>query len=414
MAELKELREKQAKLVADARAKLGEIVDDTNESRAREIETEYDAIMAEHDRIESRAKRLEDLIERENALNTADPRRPGQGDDEQRSEERGAQTIDERRAAAFKSYLLYGAGEMPAEQRQLLREMRAQSAVTDGSGGYTVPQGFVAELIVSMVAWGPMLDPGVTRQLVTASGNQLEVPTMNDTSNQAVRLAENTAATNEGDLAFGQKVLDAYKYSSGPILVSSELLQDSAFDIEELVRSAMAERFGRKVNADLTVGDGVGDPNGIVVASTLGKTAASATAITFDELIDLQHAVDPAYRTDPSVGWQFNDTVLKLVRKLKDGQGNYLWSPADARTGAPATLLGNRYSINQAMANPTTGQKSVLFGAMNRYWVRRVKEVAIRRLNERYAEADQVGFIGFARYDGELMDTAAVKHLIQA
>src|SRR3546814_9623831 len=100
-----------------------------------------------------------------------------------------------------------------------------------------------------------MLDPGITRELVTASGNQIEMPALNDTSNVGVRLAENTAATSEGDLVFTQKLLDAYKYSSGPILVSSELLQDSALPFEQIVRDAMAERIARKVNLDLTTGD---------------------------------------------------------------------------------------------------------------------------------------------------------------
>jgi HK97 family phage major capsid protein len=96
---------------------------------------------------------------------------------------------------------------------------------------------------------------------------------------------------------------------------------------------------------------------------------------------------------------------------VKDLEGNYIWQPADARSGAPAAILNHPYVINQAMAVPAATARSVLFGAMNRYIVRRVQEIAIRRLVERYADFDQVGFIGFARFDGELLDTAAVKHL---
>ena len=110
----------------------------------------------------------------------------------------------------------------------------------------------------------------------------------------------------------------------------------------------------------------------------------------------------------------FNDSTLLSMRKLKDGDGNYLWQPADARTGAPATILGYGFAINQAVDSLAAAKKAVLFGDFSKYVVRRVREFAVRRLDERYAEFDQVGFIGFARYDGELLDTAAVKHLITA
>jgi HK97 family phage major capsid protein len=409
MPKLTEIREKQAKLVADARAKLDEIVDGTPEARARELEAEHDRIMAEWDRLEGLAKREEQLASREAELARGDPRRP-RGEDATVTAEPAADA-EEARASAFRAYLRGGLDGMTAEERKLLREMRAQSTA-DAQGGYTIPQGFMAELIVSLKAWGPMLDPGVTRQLVTATGNQIDWPTLNDTGNQAYRLGENAQVTGaDGDLAFGNKQLDAYKYASGAILVSSELMQDSAFDIEAIIRAAIAERFGRKLNADLTTGDGAGDPNGIVTASMLGTNAAAAAAISFDDLIELEHSLDPAYRADPSCRWMFHDTSLKQLRKVKDLEGNYIWQPADARSGAPAAILNHPYVINQAMAVPAATARSVLFGAMNRYIVRRVQEIAIRRLVERYADFDQVGFIGFARFDGELLDTAAVKHL---
>lgn len=411
---LKELREKQAKAAAEAREYFDQITDDVAEDRAKELETKHDRAMAEYDR-------LEDLIQKEQRLAEAEARMEEPAVDAPKQENRRVESDGESdpekqeklRDQAFRSYLRNGLEGMEPELRKVLKnEMRAQST-SDSAGGYTIPQGFSNELVVSLKMWGPMLDPGVSRQIVTASGNQIDWPTLNDTANQAYRLNENTQVTgSDGDLAFGNKVLDAYKYASGAILVSSELIQDSAFNIESLVREAMATRFGRKVNSDLTVGDGNGDPNGIVTASAKGHDATLADGISFDDLIELQHSVDPAYRMDPSVAWMFNDDTLKKLRKIKDGEGNYIWQPADVRTGAPATILGYGYAVNQAMPNVADSQKSVLFGAMNRYIVRRVQEISIRRLVERYADYDQVGFIGFARFDGELMDTAAVKHLL--
>ncbi|NVD41287.1 phage major capsid protein [Ensifer sp. HO-A22] len=411
MSKITELREKQQKLVADARALLADIKDDTAEARVAELETQHDAAMAEYDRLEARIKREEGLEERERELNAADERRPI-GED--RSVQGGRQeNLDEARATAFRSYLRHGLEDMPAEQRKIVREMRAQGVGTDSKGGYLVPEGFMAELVKSLKAWGPMLDPGVTRVLTTTSGNSIPWPTMDDTSNEGSLIGENTQVS-ESEVAFGTKTLEAYKYTSGVVLVSAELLQDSAIDVEQTVRSTMGERIGRIGNRHLTVGDGSAKPTGIVTAATALTGVAAAAAITFDNLIDLFHAVDPAYRDDPSVRWMFNDGTLKSLRKLRDAEDRYVWQPADMRTGAPATILDKPYSINQAMAGVGASNKSVAFGAFNRYVVRMVREFAIRRLVERYADFDQTGFIGFTRLDGELLDVAAVKTLQHA
>ncbi|MDW9473601.1 MULTISPECIES: phage major capsid protein [Sinorhizobium] len=411
MSNITELREKQQKLVSDARALLADIKDDTAEARVAELESQHDAAMAEYDRLEARIKREEALEARERDLNAADDRRPN-GED--RSVQGGRQeNADEARAAAFRSYLRHGLEDMPAEERKIVREMRAQAVGTDSKGGYLVPEGFMAELVKSLKAWGPMLDPGITRVLTTTAGNSIPWPTMDDTSNEGALIGENTQVT-ESEVAFGTKTLEAYKYTSGVVLVSAELLQDSAIDVEGTVRSAMAERIGRIGNRHLTVGTGSSQPNGIITAATAVTGVAAAAAITFDNLIDLFHAVDPAYRDDPSARWMFNDGTLKALRKIKDVEDRYVWQPADVRTGAPATILEKPYSINQAVAAIGASNKSVVFGAFNRYVVRMVREFAIRRLVERYADYDQTGFIGFTRLDGELLDAAAVKTLQHA
>jgi HK97 family phage major capsid protein len=371
--------------------------------------------MAEVDRLDGLAKREEALSQREAALEAGDPRRPtGEDRSVDPAADDGKVTVE----SAFRSWLRYGAGGLIPEERKALQAMqvkdqperRAQAAGNDPAGGYLVPQGFVAELVRSLKAWGPMLDPGVTRQLETAAGNQLDWPTMNDTANKGAILAENTADT-EQDIVFGNKQLDAFKYTTKIIRVSEEIMQDAAIDIEQIIRAAMAERLGRIVNEHTTTGTGAGQPNGIVTASTQGFIAAAGAQIAFDDLIELQHSIDPAYRADPSVRWMFHDNTLKRLRKLKDVEGNYIWQPADVRAGAPAVNLDHPYVINQDMPQVGLSAKSVLFGAFNYYIVRRVRELAIKRLVERYADFHQVAFIGFARFDGELTNADAVKHL---
>ncbi|MBD9542941.1 phage major capsid protein [Ensifer sp. ENS04] len=409
MSKITELREKQQKLVADARALLADIKDDTAEARVAELETQHDAAMAEYDRLEARIKREEGLEERERELNAADERRPTA--DTRATTGAPERSEAEKYADAFRTFVRGGRSQLSAEQRGILKnyEERAQSVGTNTAGGYLVPVIFQEELIKSLKAWGPMMDPGVTRMLTTATGAALTFPTMNDTANVGALIAENTQVS-LAEIAFGTKTIDAYKYTSGVVLVSDELLQDAVLDVESIIRDAMSERIGRIANTHLTTGDGSSKPNGIITAATAVNGSDDVT-VTFDDLIELEHSVDPAYRSDPSCRWMFNDSTLKSLRKIKNLEGDYIWQPADVKAGAPAQILNYGYSINQAMASIGASAKPVAFGAMNKYIVRNVKEFAIKRLVERYADYGQVGFIGFTRFDGELLDAAAVKVL---
>ena len=410
---ISEMREKQAKLVADARALREEINDTTTEARIAEIDASHDAAMAEYDRLEARIAREEALEIRAAALDAADERRPVGEDRAVKPGKKDERTEDEKRAAIFDKFVRHGFGELDRDERAFLKqfEERAQSVGTNTAGGYFVPDQFQAELVKSMKMWGPMLDPGVNRMLTTATGATLTWPTMDDTANVGALIAENQQVS-LSEASFGTRSLDAYKYTSGVVLISNELLQDAVMSVDSIISDAMSERIGRISNTHLTTGDGANKPRGIVTAAGAGITSSAATALTFDDLIELEHSVDPAYRSDPSVRWMFNDTTLKALRKIKDGDGNYIWQPANSLTGAPQRIFEYGYVVNQAVANIGSGAKSVLFGAMNKYVVRMVKQFALKRLVERYADYDQVGFIGFQRIDGDLMDTGAVKVLL--
>jgi HK97 family phage major capsid protein len=175
----------------------------------------------------------------------------------------------------------------------------------------------------------------------------------------------------------------------------------------------LGERLGRIANSQLTVGTGSSAPNGIVTASTLGVTSASTTAITFDEIIDLEHSVDPAYRVGPKVAYMLNDSTLKTVRKLKDGEGNYLWQRGDVQGGVPATINGRRFYVNQAMGSippSATATRVMQFGDFGKYYVRKVGAPVIGVMRERFWP--DLGIAGLIRFDGEAADTSAIKHLI--
>ena len=423
MSKLKELREKQANILTLARQKLDEIKDDTPEVRAKEIEAEHDRAMVDFDAIAAKIEREQKIDEAEQRAEAdLKSRRPPREKGEQRGQEEGDKKPEYKEV--YVKAMRFGAAELDAEERHVLMtgrldlspEARAQSVGTTTAGGFTVPQGFSGEIDKAMAMWGPMLDTDIARQYPTATGNAIPWPTIDDTVKNVGLHTENAAVTDDGseDMVFGQKTLAAYIYDTEVVRMSIELLQDSAFDMASLLTDLFGERLGRKGNSILTIGTGSAQPQGVVVGSSLGKTAAGAAAITSDELIDLQHSVDPAYRMSPKCRWMFNDSTFAVIRKLKDGQNNYLWQMGSVIGGAPPTLLDKPFSVNQAMANVATAQKSVLFGDFSRFIVRRVGQFQTVRLNERYMDALQVGFIGFMRLDGRLLNSAAVKHLLQA
>lgn len=417
MSFLKELREKQARIFTNARAKFDEIKDDTPAERAAEIEREFDAMMAEHDQIGARIERAEKLDRAERALNAGDERRP-------RGEDRTAKGEDEGKKPeyreAFRQMLLAGgnAAELSPELREVLRggvdkEARIQST-SNSAGGYTVPVTLANFIVKSMAMWGPMYDENICTTITTSRGETINIPTIDDTATAVAKHTEGTALTDDGgvDVTVGQKVLSAFMYDTEFVKWSMELMQDSDFNWEQLLGELLGERLGRRANTELTTGDGSGDPNGIVTASTLGVTAASASAITADELIDLQHSVDPAYRVSPKARFMFSDSTLKAIRKLKAGDGHYIFDLGDFSKGIPGTLLGMPYSVNQAMAAIGTGNKAVIFGDFSKYFVRKVGAPVIGVMRERFWP--DLGIAGLIRLDGELGDTAAVKHLILA
>lgn len=413
---IKELREKQAKITAEARERLDLITQSTDEARTKELEAQHDAAMAEYDRLEAQVEREQKLADIEaRAAQRREERIPRPGNGEARGAPEDSDGVTYR--SAFAKYVC--GVDLEPEEREVLKrgaarfEQRAQTAGTTTAGGFTVPTELANEIVRTMLAWGPMYDPGVTMEMLTASGNPIKIPTVNDTTVAAEAHTEGTALTDDGgkDVTFGQKSLDAYAFDTEFVRWSWELDTDSIFNMESLLASLLGERLGRIANSQLTTGSGSSAPNGIVTASTLGVTAAATGAVTADELIDLQHSVDPAYRVSPRARFMLNDSTFKAIRKLKMGTGDYLFQPGIAN-GPGATILGFPFSINQAMASMSTGTKPIVFGDFGKYFVRKVGAPVIGVMRERFWP--DLGIAGLIRFDGELGDTTAIKHLIMA
>lgn len=297
-------------------------------------------------------------------------------------------------------------------------EKRAAIGVGSGSiGGYTVADTMMGSLEKALLEFGGMRQ--VSTVIRTATGSDMPIPTSDDTSNKGAILAENTQVS-EVDITFGQLVLQAYKYSSKSVLVSQEFLQDSSIDVNGFIGRALGERIARIQNDHFTTGTGSSQPNGIVTGATSSSVTFSGTAtVTYDNLVDLVHSVDPAHRVNGR--FMFHDGALKMLKKVKilqysgDTVGAPLWQPGMA-AGQPDTIMGYQYVINQSMTTPATAVKSILFGDFSKYIIRDCRDVTLVRLDERYADYHQVGFLAFARSDGDLLDagTRPVKYGTQA
>lgn len=299
-------------------------------------------------------------------------------------------------------------------------EKRAAVGVASGSVGlYTVADSPMGALERALLAFGGMRT--VATVIRTDSGSDLPIPTNDDTSNKGALLAENTQVT-EVDPTFGQLVMQSYKYTSKLVLVSSEFLQDTSINFNDFIGKALGERIARIQNDNFSTGTGSSQPNGIVTAATTSSVTFAGTAtVTYDNLVDLIHSVDPSYRNGGAARWMFHDGALKMLRKTKvmqysgDINGVPLWQPSMV-AGQPDLLMGYPFTINQSMTTPATGVKSILFGDLSKYLIRDSRDVVLKRLDERYADYDQVGFVAFARSDGDLLDagTHPVKYGTQA
>lgn len=278
---------------------------------------------------------------------------------------------------------------------------------TDSEGGYLVPDEYERTLVEALE------EENVFRQLAkvirTSSGDR-KIPVV-ATKGTASWIDEEGAYL-ESDDSFGQVSIGAYKVGT-MIKVSEELLNDSVFDLEAYISREFARRIGAKEEEAFFTGDGSGKPLGVLAAAggaETGVTAASATAITADELIDLFYSLKAPYRRNAV--WVLNDSTIKAIRKLKDNQGQYLWQPS-LTAGAPDLLLGKPVRTSAYMPAIAADAKTVAFGDFSYYWIADRQGRSFKRLNELYAATGQVGFLASQRVDGKLVLPEAIKVLAQ-
>ena len=315
-------------------------------------------------------------------------------------------TEDTKKGRASDSYRDAFWNQARAKNGSISYEVRnALQEGVDSEGGYLVPDEFERTLVQSLE------NETIVRQhatVITTESGSRKIPIV--TEKGTASWVEEEGIIPDGDDVFGQQQIDAHKVGT-IIKVSEELLNDSAFDLESYFSAEFTRRIGDKEEESFFTGNGVKKPLGVLAdegGAEIGITTASATAITADDIVDLFYSLKAPYRKKAI--WVLNDATVAAIRKLKDENGQYLWQPA-LHDGDHETLLGKRIYTSPFMPELQAGQKPVLFGDFTYYWIGDREGITFKRLNERFADSGQVGFLATKRLDGKLILPEAMKVL---
>lgn len=395
MKNIQALREKIANLAKQANHILAEKGDQT---WSVDDQQKFDNLADEIERAKSQIRaeeRMRDL-DAEKFFNEATNggTKPGQRQDDG--------SISVRDAVAL--YLRNG-NNVTAEQAIAIRN--AMSTTTAAEGGYTVPSEIAAMVIDKLKAYGGMRE--VATILPTSTGVDMNWPTSDGTGDVGEIVGQNTGV-NAGDIVFGTIGLKPFYYTSKKISLPLELIQDSGIDVIAYVIDRLGTRIARIQNTHFTTGGGTTVPDGVIPKAGTGKTGTTGQTLTVihDDLVDLKHSVNRAYRRNAR--FMLNDLSVAVVCKIKDTTGRPIWTPA-LTDGAPDMLLGHQVAINDDVAVMAANAKSIAFGDFSKYTIRDVQGTTrIQRFDDSaFALANQVGFCGWTRSGGNLLDTAAVK-----
>ncbi len=396
MNKILELREKRAKAWETAKnfldSRRGEngLVSDEDNATYEKMETEVVNLGKEIDRLEKQA-----AIDLELSKATSAPLLEKPQTDE-KSRKTGRASNEYRNA--FWQVMRSKAG---------FEVKNALQVGTDSEGDYLVPDEFEHTLVQALEEEN--IFRGLATTIQTSSGDR-KIPVV-ATKGEASWVDEEGTIP-ESDDAFGQVSIGAYKLAT-MIKVSEELLNDSVFDLENYIAVEFGRRIGNKEEGAFFIGDGVGKPTGVLDATgggQLGKTTSGATSISFDEIMDLFYSLKSPYRKNAT--FLMNDSTVKAIRKLKDGNGQYIWQPSMSAS-TPDMVLNRPILTSTYMPEIAAGNKTVVFGDFKYYWIADRQGRSFKRLNELFAVTGQVGFVATQRVDGKLILSEAVKYLQQ-
>ena len=394
MNQILALREKRANLWNQTKAFLDTHQDADGMLSAEDTAT-YERMEADVQNIGKQIDRLERqaAIDREMDTPTAAPlvSRPAAA-----GTQKTGRASDEYKGA-FWNYVR-GAAAAPAV-------MNALQVGTDTEGGFLCPDEYERTLVQGLE------EENVLRTICTVirtSSGDRKIPVV--ASHGTAYWVEEEGDYTLSDESFGQIVLGAHKIGT-MIKVSEELLHDSFFSLDTYMAAEFARRIGAKEEDGIINGNGTTQPGGLLNATYgagTGVTTGTTGAIAADDIIDLVHSIKSVYRKNAV--FLMNDSTIRAIRKLKDGNGNYMWQPG-LKEGQPDMLLNFRVHTSAYMPEVGSGNKPILFGDFKHYWIADRQGRTFQRLNELYAATGQVGFRAFQRVDGRLVLAEAIKAL---
>lgn len=386
------------------------MVEDKNTAWTPENQQKYDAGLQEIDDLKAQVDRIErtmNLLAEEDQVGAlgdaaaARARRDGAGSEQ-------AKKVRQ----VFENWLRHGDRAMSAEDWNIIRN--TMSTTTGSEGGFTVATTIAAAVADALKSLGGMRS--VATVLQTANGATINFPNSDGTAEEGEIVAQNAPAS-DLDLSFGTTAVETFKYSSKVLAVPVELLQDAVIDIDAFVTSRCGVRVARITNKHFTIGTGTGQPRGIQVAAAAGKIGVTGqtVTVTIDDLMDLEHSVDMAYRELGRCRWMMNDQTFKVIKKIKDSTGRPIFIPGYDGLGgaAPDTILGYPVTVNNHMPVMAANARSILFGDFTYYVIRDVVSATEmqRYTDSAYAKKGQVGFNLWARAGGNFTDVGgAVKY----
>ena len=395
MSKIQELREKRAKVWEEAKV----FLDDHRQENGLIKAEDNAAYEKMEDEVVSLGKEIERL-ERQEMMDrelSAAITKPLASRPERMTEEKTGRASDSYRTAFW--------GAMRNKMNPSVQN--ALQIGMDSEGGFLVPDEYENQLIQALQ------EANILRNLcsvINTSHGDRKIPVV--ASHGSAAWMDEEGAFNESDETFTQVTLSAYKLGT-MLKVSDELLNDSYFNLEAYIAAEFARRIGAAEEEAFLTGNGSSKPTGLLHTTggaSLGVTAASATAIIIDEVLDLYHSLKSSYRKNAT--FLVNDATVKAIRKLKDGQGQYLWQPS-VQAGTPDTILNRPVITSQFMLVAAAGEKTILFGDFKYYWIADRQGRIFKRLNELYAANGQVGFLASQRLDAKLILPEAIKVLQQ-
>ena len=394
---IQELREKRARLWEETKAFLdshrGEdgLLSAEDDATYGKMESDITALGKEVARLERQEALDKELSKAVNEPITEKPMSP-------KSDEKKGTASDEYRTSFWARM---------RSKSPLPGVLNALQIGDDSEGGYLVPDEYERTLVDALY------EGNMFRQLaniIRSDSGDRKIPVV--ASHGSASWIDEEGVYPESDDSFTQLTLGAHKLGT-MIKVSEELLNDSVFDLESYMTREFARRIGDKEEEAFFTGNGVSKPLGILAdvgGAQVATTAASATGVTGDELIDVYYALKTPYRKNAI--WIMNDATVKAVRKLKDSTGQYLWQ-VGLRAGDPDLLLGKPIRTSAFMPTPAAGAKTIAFGDYSHYWIADRQGRSFKRLNELFAATGQVGFLATQRVDGKLILPEAVQVLQQ-